>query len=122
MAKDANKYFPKPLQGKFIGKGQWELTSPFEYRTGGNLTIKIPEGFITDGASIPKFAYSIIGSPWTGKYAKISVVHDFLYKKHLYPRKVSDKIFLNGMKILGVSWWRRRIMYTAVRLGGRFCW
>lgn len=89
----------------------------FEYRIGKEdrlAVIKIHKGFITDGASIPQFAWSIIGGP-LGKYGPAAVVHDFAYKYKLYSRKVCDKIFLEAMKVLCVSIWKRYTMYWAVR-------
>lgn len=55
------KYFPKLLRGKYVGNGQWMLTRPFYYIPDTGKDIEVPIGFISDGASIPKFAYSIIG-------------------------------------------------------------
>ena len=112
--------FPRPLRGEFVGKGQWKLTDLFEYKNMPDWVI-IPAGFKSDGASIPKIAWSLIGSPW-GKYAKSAVIHDYLYRTQTTTRKEADKIFLDGMKILGVSWWRRGTMFNCVRLAGFIPW
>ena len=37
----------------------------------------VSKGWIVDGASIPKIAWSIIGSPLSGKYCDASVIHDY---------------------------------------------
>jgi len=37
-------------------------------------------------------------------------------------RKEADNLFLEGMKAVGVNWFRRRVMYLAVRAGGRRLW
>ncbi|TSA28619.1 DUF1353 domain-containing protein [bacterium] len=89
----------------------------FEYHVGSedsNEIIGVPKGFITDGASIPSFAWSIIGGP-LGKYAPAAIVHDFCYKYKLYVRLKCDRIFLEAMKVLGVGWWKRGTMYNFVR-------
>lgn len=130
--------------------------------------ITVPNGFISDGASIPKFLWSIVGSPWSGKYTQAAVLHDWLYRReglviipipsvyfkhHLFynnyeyvlrnrlpnifnkntiikqdltklyikfSRKACDTIFKDAMKLLGVASWRRNLIYTGVRVGGRF--
>lgn len=115
-------YFPKELRGTYIGEGIWMLTRTFEYHPDKGKTIEVPIGFKSDGASIPKFAYSIIGGQWTGKYTEAAIIHDFLYFSQEVKRKESDKIFIIAMKILGVSWWRRVTMYRAVRTFGWFPW
>ena len=102
----------------------YKVVKAFEYHIGSEASpevIKIPQGFITDGASIPKPFWSVIGGP-LGRYAPAAVVHDFLYIKQTYSRKKSDGIFLEAMKILKVSWWKRRSMWLAVRMWSWIPW
>ena len=82
--------------------------------------ITVPQGFTTDFASVPRAFWRII-PPW-GEYNRAAVVHDFLYQQHRYNRKVADRIFLELMTRLGVSWWKRRAMYSAVRSFGWVAW
>lgn len=112
--------FPLPLKGVFVGNDQWKLWQPFIYDN-PPVKITIPVGFITDGASIPKimFIRRFIGSHWSGNYGKAAVLHDFGYFSQIRTRKEVDRIFLEGMKILGVSRWKRGTMYNAIRL---FAW
>jgi hypothetical protein len=35
-----------------------------------------PKGLVTDGASIPRALWSIVGSPFTGNYRRAAVIHD----------------------------------------------
>ena len=114
--------FPLELEGKFIGKGRWELSAPFEYHARKSFVIVVPEKFVTDGASIPKFAFSLVGGRWTGKYVRGAVIHDYLYYSQFILRKTADKIFLEAMKYSGVNFVKRRIMYLAVRLAGWIPW
>ena len=88
-----------------------------EYAVG---TITVPAGFRTDFASVPRALWSIL-PPW-GKYSPAAVVHDWLYYCGMYPRVVADEIFLFLMERVGVSWWKRRIMYRAVRTFGGVAW
>jgi len=112
-----SKAFPLPLIGRFVGKGEWEMLKPFQYNSKKYGVIKIPVGFLVNGASFPKAVYSIMGSPWGGKFAKPSVIHDFLYFKKTN-RKRSDLVFLEGMKVCKVPYWKRKVMYYALRLFG----
>lgn len=102
----------------------FETTVNFRYYVGSEGStdfIDIPIKYKTDGASIPKFAWSIIGGP-LGKYAPATVVHDFLYHTQTRTRKEADRIFLEAMKVLGVGWWKRGTMYNMVRLFGWRAW
>lgn len=114
-----------PLPG---GK-KWRLVKPLSYCVGKTdylndhgIIIEVPAGFVCDGCSIPKVFWSIIGSPLIGKYVKAAVLHDWLYYKKTYSRKISDLIFLKCMQILGVSWFKRSIIYHAVRSFGQIAW
>ncbi|MGU6849168.1 DUF1353 domain-containing protein, partial [Salmonella enterica subsp. enterica serovar Sandiego] len=44
---------------------------------------------------------------------------DWMYDNALRTKKEADKIFLDGMTVLGVPKWKRVIMYWAVRWFGR---
>ena len=114
--------FPLPVRLEFINEGVFRLTAPFEYHSKKYGIIKVPVEFISDGASMPQFAYSLIGGRWTGKYVSPSIIHDWLYFAQLYTRRKTDKIFLIAMKDAHVSFWKRRLMWTAVRVGGWISW
>ena len=95
---------------------RWELLDEFSYDVGSlgsGDTITVPAGFITDFASIPKIAWSIIGGPW-GKYGKAAVIHDYLFATQQRSWRETNQIFLEGMQVLGVSWLKRTIMYSVV--------
>jgi len=128
--------FTSELKVRYIDGKYWVLLSPFEYYVGDkddNEHIFVPAGFKTDFASIPRLAWPVMGHP-AGRHGKAAVIHDFLYR---YPdggsvpddivppirsRRRCDQIFLEGMVVLGVAWWKRTVMYSAVRVGGRGVW
>jgi hypothetical protein len=126
--------FTTKLNVQYVDGKHWILLSPFIYRVGSadsDEVVFVHAGFKTDFASIPHWAWPVLGHP-TGKHGKAAVIHDYLYQ---YPyvrrlhicswnrsRRRCDQIFLEGMKVLGVSWWKRTVMYSAVRVGGRGPW
>jgi len=113
--------FTEDLILKFIPcEKSFKVFITFDYHVGSedsNEIITIPEGYITDLASIPMIARWLI--PKLGRHAQAAVVHDFIYQYHTYPRKRCDEIFLEAMKVLKVPLWKRRLMYRAVRLFGK---
>lgn len=121
MKIDKLKYFPLPLVVRHIDGEQWEVTAPFEYHSNNGEIIKIPVGFFTDMASIPKLFWSFIGSP-TGCYGPSAVIHDYLYFCKRFTRRKADMIFLEAMKVLGVPLWKRLVMFWAVRLFAFIAW
>ena len=112
--------FKTDLECRYISRGVWELIAPLEYLALDGEVIIVPTGFTTDGASIPCWAWWLIGTPWNGKYSKGAVIHDFLCMSALVTRERADMVFLECMKELGVSEWRRSLMYFAVRVASGF--
>ena len=84
--------------------------------------ITIDSGFIWDGASVPKLAQPIVGSPFTGLYQRAALFHDALYACKGLSRKLADRIFLILMLSDGVSVSKAITMYNAVRIGGWYSW
>lgn len=99
----------------------FRLTASFRYHSSVG-TIRIPKGFYTDGASVPRVFWNIF-SPF-GSYFSAALVHDFLYSKdslEIFPtadRAEADQIFLEAMFNAGVGWLTRHTVHTAVRIGG----
>lgn len=104
-----------------INKTQYVLLEDItRYALGKRFIIR--KGFVTDGASIPKSLWWLVGSPFTGNYTESAVIHDGLYASHLLPKEIADDVFLALMKQDDVNWLRRYAMYTAVALFGVAVW
>ena len=87
---------------------------------GYSITVK--KGFDFDGASIPKWLWSIYGSPLNGNYVVASLIHDALYASQKLTRELADAIFLDLMKQHEVGYLKRQTMYYAVRSAGWYSW
>ena len=97
--------------------GKWILTAPLKYQSRiYKGIIEVPAGFETDLASVPRvpIAYTAFGN----RAHRESVVHDYLYQKHLVGKAKADRIFLEAMKVRKKPLWVRWSMYMGVVLGG----
>ena len=114
--------FTQPLTVTKIDTRRWKLERAFTYYINeeGGESITVPKLFITDFASVPRIFWTLF--PPDGRYTQSAVLHDYLYFKQIYSRRRSDRIFLESMKVLKVSWWRRRSMWVAVRSFGFIPW
>ena len=115
--------FTTPLRAVKISKKYWILIEPFEYHIGSYPSIEIirvPIGFITDFASIPRIFWPIL--PPDGPYGKAAVIHDYCYRTACYDRRTSDLIFLEGMDVLKVEKWKKVVIYDAVHYFGWYAW
>ena len=117
--------FLTKLVTRRLGDGDNQLTEELIYRYGG-VEIVVPIGFISDFASIPRIAWTLVGPPG-GAYAESAVIHDYLLQ---YPmlgerkltRKDCDGIFLDGMKSQNIFWLKRKVMWASVRAGSWVSW
>ena len=115
-------------KNKFIGdvKTSWEETNGRDmkllqsvvYIDAHHRVWKAPKDSIIDGASIPRFFWRIIGSPFVGRYRRASVVHDVYCKTRSRPYKMVHKMFYEAMLCDGVPKMKAYVMYLAVRFGG----
>ena len=112
--------FTDPLVVTPLPDGRrWKLVEPFRYHVGSypsDTVLFVPKGFVTDFASVPRLFWNIL-PPW-GKYGKAAVLHDFCYRNVICSRYRCDRLFLEAMKVLKVPFWKRQVMYWAVRCFG----
>lgn len=83
--------------------------------------VGVPDGFVTDLASIPQLIWSFGIRP-EGPYAYAAVIHDFLYWTQDRSRDESDEIFLIAMTDSKVEESLRNRIYKAVSLAGDSAW
>ncbi|EBI1833225.1 DUF1353 domain-containing protein [Salmonella enterica] len=111
--------FTTPAILEMLDHYLWRVHESFELYPSDDESgvIEVPAGFITDLATIPRIFWILL--PPDGKYAKVAIIHDYLYDNALRTKKEADKIFLDGMTVLGVPKRKRTVMYWAVRMFGR---
>ena len=113
------------------GVRTWEVAYDWAFKINGQWYI-IPQGFVFDGASIPKFLHTWL-SP-TGVLLMGGLVHDYAYKyatllksgkkktMGTITQKKADEIFRdinieqNGFHLLN------KLAYWALRIGGFVAW
>jgi hypothetical protein len=102
---------------------RWTLVHPLVYERSEGHQIVCPEGFITDGPSIPRFLWAFL--PVWGSWGRAGIVHDYICMliangtPHLEAknRTEADGIFYEAMVALGTGFFTRWAMYAGVRLG-----
>lgn len=80
--------------------------------------ITVPDGFVTDLASIPK-VFQWVYSPSNEKSKYPSILHDYMYHNGCdYTRKEADLVFYYFLRKQGFNIFRANLYYMAVRLFG----
>jgi hypothetical protein len=95
-----------------------KLQQEFSYTDWENQTLSAPVGFVSDGATIPRAAWSIVGGPWDGKYRAAAVVHDVGCDTHKYTWQDTARLFYEAMIDSDVPQPQALTMYYAVYVGG----
>lgn len=80
---------------------------------------RIPAGFVCNGASIPRVFWACLGHPFDAELYSSAVVHDYCYDSACIRRAQADKLFRVRMKSCGVRFFKRWIIWLAVRLFGK---
>lgn len=118
--------FVTPLRLEFLDDCRWSLTEPFSFASCVTESIiRVPVGFVTDFASIPRGLWNLL--PPTGRYGKAAVIHDWLYQTrdagtHKVWRDEADAVLNEGMETLGVGRLTRWTIYAGIKVGGGVAW
>lgn len=91
-----------------------KLAAAFGYIDPDNVHWDVPAGYITDGASIPKFFQLFIGGPWTENYVKAAVIHDFYIRRKSVSAIDVHKVFYHALLASGTKRQRAEKMHFAV--------
>jgi hypothetical protein len=59
-----------------IRENPCKVYKTFTYIDSGGRRWVVPDGTVSDGASVPRVFWSIIGGPFEDKYRDASIVHD----------------------------------------------
>lgn len=112
-----------PLLESEGGRGRFRTSQPVPVAIslpaqldGATISVSIltiPAGFITDGASIPRWARPWL-DPW-GLVALPSILHDYLLTLSAVHKWQADLLFLAALRSQGVPAFQATLMYFAVR-------
>ncbi len=117
-------FFPELPELRFYANGkQAELLKDFEYVRPDGISMIAKAGFVSDGASIPKVAWPIADSPFTGKNLFPALIHDYYCYLGLNDWSEWDSsnvhyMFHQGLRTRGESAWKARSKWSFVNLFG----
>lgn len=116
-------YFEREPELQPLANGQWRLARDWQIRV-GRVSMTIPAGFVTDGASVPKFLWRLCGHPMEAPRIYAAIVHDWLYSGAVagMTRSQADGIYRDIMIGCGCGRKRSHVEWLALRLCGRSHW
>ena len=111
-------------------KDLWKLIPGFRYYIGvenSNNYVDVPTGFITDGATIPRWLWWLL--PPIGEYSQATTLHDYLCRTYSITtinnevvtekeitRKQVDLILEESLKVLETAPWKIKCIMLGVTL------
>jgi hypothetical protein len=114
--------FTGPVRVEFVRQsGQdrdMRLLADFTYIDPAGKAWTARKGYETDGASIPKAFWSIVGGPFEGGYREAAVIHDWYCDSKTEPWKDVHRIFYYACRAAGVNEKKAKMLYAAVRIFG----
>jgi hypothetical protein len=123
--------FVTPPYLEQIGRKLWRVKRPLVYKSALLGTITVPEGFVTDKASVPRvpIAYWLVGARGDGP----AVIHDWLTQTQQHcgvkvSRLTTDAVYHEALGAQ-MPWgdaaepgWAAWAMWLGVRAGGWWAW
>ena len=102
---------------KPVAEYDYHICSPLKLKVDHN-PVTIPNGFITDLASIPKPLWWLLSPSYSG-FVYPAIVHDYMYRcPNHHTRYYADNVFYSALLKEGVSQYVAQRMYFAVRAFG----
>ncbi len=95
------------------GSERWVNLVPIAFVTRDGVH-RLDVGTVSDGASIPRFAWTLIGHPFQGEFARSAFLHDVGCERRTEPARVVHRRFYDGLRAEGVGFFRARAMWLAV--------
>lgn len=114
--------FERPLMSP-NKDGTWSLMADWSVYLGGHW-FRLPSGFVTDGASIPRFLWRLCGTPMDVPRLYAALVHDWLYSggDPDATRADADLVYREILVALDYPRIKAYIEYYALRLLGGSHW
>jgi hypothetical protein len=103
----------------------WRIEQTLRYEVGalgsGDI-VDVPAGFLTDGASVPRWLWWLL--PTWGSYSRAAALHDFIIGKvetgaplpNAPDRMTCDRIFWEATGVCGTPYFLRVLLYAGVRV------
>jgi hypothetical protein len=118
MAQNGNSYWGR-YEGVLLlqplsGTGRMKILNEYSFVDSAGGRWVVPAGYVSDGASIPKLAWSIVGDPWGADYRNAAVIHDAACENKNRPWESVHLTFYYAMLAAGVSKYKAKVMYAAV--------
>jgi hypothetical protein len=114
--------FEGPVRVEFGQDGRtMRLLEDVVYVDPAGIPWKARKGYSTDGASIPRAFWTVVGGPFEGNYRNAAVIHDQFCSDPDHGLRTWQEVhrmFYFALRASGVAEVTSKVLYAAVFLGG----
>ncbi len=115
---DVRGTFSDQVMTAWEGRRDMVLTAPFFYTDSNGKIWTAPVGARINGASIPWWLWTLVGSPFVGWYRYASVIHDHYCEEKSETWQQTHWVFYDACLAAGVPKIKASLMYAAVYVFG----
>lgn len=91
-----------PVLWLLPGSNTLKLAGSLRYVDREGTAHTVPAGFAFDGASIPQWAWSLVGSPLDRRFRRAAALHDFYGTSQGVSARAAHRLFYDGLRAAGV--------------------
>jgi len=103
-------------------KAQWRVACHWLGPLIGGRAALLRRGGLTDGGSIPRAGWPIVGHPFMMPNLPAYLQHDFEFGGEIFARPVCDLRLKSALLLSRVDPGQSDLIHDAVRIGGGECW
>lgn len=90
------------------------LLQPFSYTDSKGEEWSVPEAYLSNGATIPKGLWNLVGPPISSRYVRAAVIHDYFCEKQDRPWEEVHDMFFEAALASGTSLNDAKLLYAGV--------
>lgn len=105
-----------PYRVQFLNGGSAVLLGALTWRT-RNTFVRVPAGFVTDGASIPPLCWWLVGHPFSYSLLKAATLHDYELQLASAPPAVIHRRLYHALRSCGNGRVRAGVCFAGAWIG-----
>lgn len=101
-----------------LADAEFALADDLVFHDEDGTVVTVPGGTRSDGASIPRWLWSLVGHPLTGRYVYPAFLHDWECTVRAAIADTVHRRFYRALRSRGMHWLRAEVLWSAVKAFG----
>lgn len=118
LASKTPRFVGTPQVEALLDGETFSIVAELSFVDSKGVTWTVPKGTQVTGASIPRIAWSAIGSPFEGKSRIPVVLHDYFTTQRTHSYAEVNQMFYEALIVSGVNQLQAKVLYVAAQQFG----